>query len=74
MFTVYQPENLIHSVIALVFYILMAGFAVYSFLALYALNRFGRSKLITATVSLIYLIIAASLFAAAQSNLNQIHF
>ncbi|MBI4049204.1 MAG: hypothetical protein HY395_00075 [Candidatus Doudnabacteria bacterium] len=74
MLTIYQPSSLIHTIVALMFYILMAGFAIYSFLALYALNRFGRSKLLSAAVSLLYLIIAASLFAAAQSNLNSIKF
>ncbi|MBI2356012.1 MAG: hypothetical protein HYV13_02305 [Candidatus Doudnabacteria bacterium] len=74
MLTVYEPTNLIHTIIALVFYVLMAGFALYSFLALYALNRFGRSKLVSASVSLLYIIIAASLFAAAQTDLNSIKF
>ncbi|OGE80809.1 MAG: hypothetical protein A3H72_02945 [Candidatus Doudnabacteria bacterium RIFCSPLOWO2_02_FULL_48_8] len=74
MLNVYQPTNLLHTGIALVFYLLMAGFVVYSFLALYALNRFGHSKLLATVISLIYIVIIASLFAAAQTNLNSIKF
>lgn len=74
MLTIYQPTNFFHTLVALVFYLLMAGFAVYSFLALYALNHFGRSKLLAAAISLLYITLAASLFAAAQTNLAQIHF
>jgi hypothetical protein len=43
-------------------------------LAIYALLRFGRSKMLGIVVSLLYLIIAAGLYAAAVSNLNNIHF
>lgn len=74
MLTVYQPTNFLHTILALIFYVIIAGFVIYSFLALYALNRFGRSKLLTASVSLLYIIIAASLFAVAQTNLNNIKF
>ena len=74
MFPTYQPTSLAHSLIALVFYLLMAGFVVYSFFAIYALLRFGRSKLLAATLSILYVIITLSLYAAAQSNLNNIEF
>ncbi len=69
---VYQPSTLGHTVLALVFYILMAGFMLYSLLALYALLRHGRSKVLVIIVSIIYLIISGSLFAAAVANLNNI--
>ena len=72
MYPVYQPSTLGHTVLALVFYILMAGFILYSLLALYALLRFGRSKILVIFISILYLIITASLYAAAIGNLNKI--
>ncbi len=72
MYPIYQPSTLGHTILALVFYILMAGFILYSLLALYALLRHGRSKILVILVSIIYLIITASLYAAAIGNLNNI--
>lgn len=71
---VYQPTSIATSILALIFYLLMAGFVLYSILALYALIRFGRSKILTIIVSLLYLIISAGLYAAAVFNLNAIKF
>ncbi len=72
MYPIYQPSTLGHTILALVFYILMAGFILYSLLALYALLRYGRSKILVIFVSILYLIITASLYAAAIGNLNNI--
>jgi hypothetical protein len=72
--SVYQPTGLGTTIVALVFYIFMAGFVLYSLIALYALLRFGRSKIVSILVSILYLIMTASLYAAAVGNLNQIHF
>ena len=69
---VYQPNNLVGTIVALVFYILMAGFVLYSLVALYALLRFGRNKILALLVSILYLIIIAGLYAAAVGNLNNI--
>ena len=74
MYTAYQPTGLGTTILALVFYLLMAGFILYSLLALYALLRFGRSKILAIIVSILYLIMTASLYAAAVGNLNMIHF
>lgn len=74
MITIYQPTNLAHTILALAFYLIVAGFAVYSFLALYALNRFGYSKRLTATVSIGYLLLAGGLYVLAQSDLDRIQF
>lgn len=74
MFTAYQPSGLGPAILALVFYILMAGFVLYSLLAIYTLLKFGRSKILSTIVSLLYLIISAGLYAAAVSNLNAIRF
>ncbi|MBI3952673.1 MAG: hypothetical protein HY336_01825 [Candidatus Doudnabacteria bacterium] len=71
---VYQPTNLTNSIIALVFYLIMAGFAIYSMLTMYALIRFGKSKLVAFGVCLLYLIISASLYSAAVDNLGLIKF
>jgi hypothetical protein len=70
----YQPTSLTTTIIALVFYLLMAGFAIYSLLALYALMRFGRTKILTIIVSVIYLLISGGLYAAAVSYLNAVKF
>lgn len=72
--TVYQPSTLPGTILALVFYLLMAGFVLYSLIALYSLLRYGRSRILTIIISIIYLIISAGLYAAAVSNLNAIHF
>lgn len=74
MYTAYEPTSLAHTVLALFFYLLMLGLAVYSFLSLYALNKYGRSKILAVSVSLFYIIVIASIFAAAQINLNEIKF
>lgn len=71
---VYQPTSIGSSILAIVFYIVMAGFILYSLLAIYSLLRFGRSKILGIIVSLLYLIISASLYAAAVHNLNAIKF
>ena len=71
---VYQPTNLITTIIALVFYILMAGYILYTLVALYALLRFGRSTILGIIVALLYLVISASLYAAAVGNLNNLKF
>ncbi len=69
---VYEPTNLVGTVVALVFYLVMAGFIIYSIIGLYSLMRFGRSRTLTISVSILYLIISASLYAAAIGNLNAI--
>lgn len=71
---IYQPSTLGHTVLALVFYLLMVGFVIYSVVALYSLLRFGRSVITAIAVSLLYLIISASLYAAAVGSLNNIKF
>lgn len=71
---VYQPSSIASSLLALVFYVLMAGFLLYSLLALYAVLRFGRSKILAIIVSLLYLMISAGLYAAAVGNLDNIRF
>lgn len=68
----YQPTTLGHTIIAVIFYLVMATFMIYSLLALYALLRFGRSKILGTAVSILYLIIIASLYAAAVTNLDKI--
>jgi len=74
MYPSYQPTTLGASLLALVFYIIMAGFVIYSLLAIYALLRFGRSKILAIIVSIIYLIISAGLYTMAVANLSAIHF
>lgn len=66
----YEPTTLGQSIIAIIFYIIMAAFILYSLLALFSLLKFGRSKILAITVSILYLILTASLYAAAVGNLN----
>ena len=68
----YQPNSFGHAILALVFYVLMVGYVLYSLIALYALLRFGRTKILAIIVSLLYLIASAGLYAAAVGNLNNI--
>jgi predicted membrane channel-forming protein YqfA (hemolysin III family) len=70
----YQPISVGSSVIAIIFYLIMAAFVLYSLIALYSLLRFGRTKILAIIVSILYLIISAGLYAAAVSNLNAIKF
>ncbi|OGE80027.1 MAG: hypothetical protein A2660_02950 [Candidatus Doudnabacteria bacterium RIFCSPHIGHO2_01_FULL_45_18] len=70
----YQPTSLGTTILTLVFYITIIGFAIYSLIALYALLRFGRSKILSMTITILYLIIAAGLYAAAITNLHAIRF
>ncbi len=72
MYPTYEPNSFAHSILALVFYLIMAGIVIYSLVALYALMRYGRSKLLTITVSIIYLVICGGLYLAAITNLNNI--
>jgi hypothetical protein len=74
MIPLYQPTSFAHSILALVFYVTLAGFVIYSMLALYALLRFGRSKTMALVISILYLIISAGLYAAAVGNLSNIKF
>jgi hypothetical protein len=71
---VYQPNNFGHTIVALVFYIIMAGIALYSLIALYALLRYGRNRLLGMIVAIAYLVIWAGLFASAASTLSTLSF
>jgi hypothetical protein len=72
MYQAYQPSTLGHTILALVFYVLMAVYIIYSLIGLYALLRFGRSVIVSLLVSILYLIITVSLYAAAITNLHNI--
>lgn len=76
MFTPYQPvgNSILHTIIALIFYLLMFGFALYSFLAIFALVKYGRSRLLVFGISILYLIIVSGLYAVAQTNLGNLTF
>lgn len=72
MYPTYEPTSLGHTILALVFYILTAGFILYSLVALYALLRFGKSKIVAILVSVFYLIVLASLYASGIVQLNSL--
>lgn len=74
MYPTYEPSSLGHTILALVFYIVTAGLILYSLIALYSLLRWGQSKITAILVSVFYLIIMTSLYAAAIIKLNAIRF
>jgi len=69
---VYEPTNLVGTVVALLFYLIMAGFIIYSLIAIYSLLRYSRNRILALTVAILYLIISSGLYVAAISNLSQI--
>ncbi len=70
----FEPSSLGQSILALAFYLIMAAFIIYSLIAIYALLKYGRSKTLGLAVTILYLIISLSLYAAAVGNLNKIKF
>jgi hypothetical protein len=72
MISTYQPTSTGSSIVALVFYILMAIFIIYSLFAIYALLRYGRTRILGIVISLLYLIIAASIYLMGANNLNHL--
>lgn len=65
---------MIKLVASIVLNLLLFSFALYSAALLYALLRFGRSKLLGLLVAAFYLILMASLYSAVQFNFNKIIF
>ena len=57
-----------------IFYLAMAALAVYSVLMMYALLRFGKSKILAMVLCAFYLILISTLYALASANFNQITF
>jgi len=51
----------------------MAVFVLYSLQAIYALLKFGRSKILGIIVSIVFMIISGSLYAAAVVILGKIN-
>ena len=72
--TPYQPTSLVSSIVAIIFYLLMAGFVLYSLMTIYTLLRFGRTRTLGVIISVLYLVITAGLYTAAVINLNAIKF
>jgi len=58
----------------ILFYVVMGIFALYSFILIYALLRFGKSKILSLGVALFYFILITSLWSAALANFSQIPF
>ncbi|OGE73583.1 MAG: hypothetical protein A3I07_02440 [Candidatus Doudnabacteria bacterium RIFCSPLOWO2_02_FULL_42_9] len=66
------PTNLGETILNVFFYLIIAAFLIYSIIAIYSLLRYGRTKILSISVIVVYLIISAGLYAAAVSSLNQI--
>jgi hypothetical protein len=67
-----ETMSLITTALTFVFYLIMLGFITYSFLVLYALNRYGKSKIVSLVVTMFYIIITSGLFNNALDNLTKI--
>lgn len=59
-------------ILQILFYLLMGGFALYSFTMVYILLRYGKSKILGLSVAVFYFILIASLYGAALANFYQI--
>jgi len=53
---------------------MMAAVALYSAVTVYVLLKFGKSKILAIVISLFYLVVMTSLYAAAVSNFEAIIF
>lgn len=67
-------ESLIKLVIEVIFYGAMLFLGFYSIIMIYVLLRFGKSKILGLIISVFYLILITSLYAAALENFNNIPF
>ncbi len=65
---------MIRTLFELIFSGLLLILAIYSLIMIYVLLRFGKSKILGMVVSLLYLLLMLSLYAAANDNFNQIPF
>lgn len=65
---------MIRTLFELIFNGLLLILAIYSLVMIYVLLRFGKSKILGVVVSLLYLLLMLSLYAAANDNFNQIPF
>lgn len=65
---------MIRTLFELIFNGLLLILAIYSLVMIYVLLRFGKSKILGVVVSLLYLLLMLSLYAAANDNFNQVPF
>lgn len=66
--------TLVNTIIRFAFYILASGIGFYSFLALYSLLRFSKSKIVALAAGGAYVYLLLTLFATAMITLNKIKF
>ena len=65
---------MLKTLLELLFDLTMLVLAIYSLILVYILFRFGQSKALSLVVSALYVIIMASLYAAALQNFNAVPF
>ncbi|TSA46414.1 hypothetical protein D4R52_00565 [bacterium] len=65
---------MLHTIASILFYMMMAAVALYSAVTVYVLLKFGKSKILAIVISLFYLVVMTSLYAAAVSNFEAIIF
>ena len=63
---------MIAQIVNTIFYIFLAIFLLYTLLAIYALLRFGRTKIIGIVVSLVFLALSAALYVTALIHISNI--
>jgi len=69
-----QSTTFLTSVVRLVFYIIASGIAFYSFLAIYSVMRFSKSKITALTASAILCYVLLTIFTSAVITLYKIKF
>lgn len=65
---------MIKLIFSILFSAAMILVALYSLTMIYVLLRYGKSKILGLVLSVFYIIIAGSLYAAAQANFDKIPF
>jgi len=65
---------MLQTIATLIFDAMMLIIAIYSLVSVYVLLRFGKSKILGICVSIFYLVIMTSLYAAAAANFGLLTF
>lgn len=69
-----QFANLGENLVEMIFHLIILGVAVYSILAVYALLKYGRSKILSLAVTLTYFFIVFTIYSSALWVLAKINF
>ena len=67
-----QTSHILQLSIYAIYYIVIAGIAGLSLFGVYILTSYGRSRILSLAVSLIYIAVFLILFASSQSTLHSL--